>query len=465
MEVHVQNGSLVQRLRHWAFDFGPDQWRVGRWARGLCRVLFIMESEFHGSFILLRASALTYTIVLSLVPLLAMSTAVLKGLGSGDMLRVAAYRFIEQLEPGAAAAPERGEKETANRGGTAQQAGHDELTRLLRQAVDTIFDYVDRTNFAALGAFGIIGLLIGVVLVLGSVEEAMNGIWHSEKGRPYLRKLIDYVALIFLFPLSVNAALAGEAILESPAMRHRLSAFIDSPWLLAMLFKLIPFAFVVLAILAMYLFFPNTRVKTYAAACGALFAGVFWFLTQRLYIVLQIGVTKHNAIYGSFASIPLFLVWVHLGWTFILLGALMAYAVQNRDRYRPASLPLTPKHRLQMAFDILRIVHHDFQRRHLTTEEELLRQLPGDFPAEIRQMLHLLASGGLVRTMYNGEITVVPSGPPETIRPETVVHLICGAESLPTPGGHLADRVVAAAREAVDLETFLQATPLKDEEK
>ncbi|MDH3329577.1 MAG: YihY/virulence factor BrkB family protein, partial [Desulfobulbaceae bacterium] len=182
-------------IRQWAFRYMPGENRVMASLRSWFRILFIITHEFNETAISLRASALTYSIVLSMVPMLAMSTAVLKGLGSDNQLRIAAYKFIDQLEPeqqrktpdaaGAAGQflPDLDSREPtgdrpsaeqesilqenlAAQGPVPEQKSPESLTTHLRNAVDTIFDYVDRTNFAALGAFGIIGLLLTVILVL-----------------------------------------------------------------------------------------------------------------------------------------------------------------------------------------------------------------------------------------------------------------------------------------------------------
>ncbi|MCI5163562.1 MAG: YihY/virulence factor BrkB family protein, partial [Candidatus Electrothrix sp. AX5] len=329
--------------------------------RSLLRILLIMVHEFNHTNIALRASALTFSIILSMVPLLAMSTAILKGLGNGNQMRIAACHFIDQLDPEAEQAlpslhPELpppvdseivvSEDQPAESVKSAEQEepiGSIEviaegpppsLNRHLHQAIDTIFDYVDNTNFAALGAFGIAGLLIVVVMVLSSVEDAMNAIWHTRRGRSLFRKIMDYLALLVLLPISVNIALAGDAILQSPKIMEYITTFIPSAWVVQMLLKLLPFIFITLSLMMMYLFFPNVKVKTSAAFCGALFGAVFWFIVQRAYVVLQIGVANYNAIYGSFATVPLFLVWIQLGWMFVLLGAVLAYAIQHRNSYQ-----------------------------------------------------------------------------------------------------------------------------------
>ena len=104
------------------------------------------------------------------------------------------------------------------------------------------------------------------------------------------------------------------------------------------------------------MFFPSDKVKTAPALIGAIFATSFWFLFQRLYIVLQVGVSRYNAIYGSFATIPLILIWLNLGIIFILLGASLTHAIQYRHHYNPTSRNLSPQRQLQLAFDILAIV-------------------------------------------------------------------------------------------------------------
>ena len=152
------------------------------------------------------------------------------------------------------------------------------------------------------------------------------------------RKIMDYLALLILLPISINVALAGDAILESPEIMALSLYVIPSDWAVTMLLKFLPFLFVILTLMVMYMFFPNVRVKTYAAFSGAVFAGIFWFLVQKAYIILQIGVSKYNAIYGSFATVPLFLIWVQLGWTFILLGRLPCLRGAEPQPVLPAGL-------------------------------------------------------------------------------------------------------------------------------
>ena len=181
------------------------------------RIIAVFCREFQRNNIPLRSSALTFTIVLSLVPTLALGTAVLKGLGAGDQMRQMAYRFIDQIdgpsEPSASStsvSPTTPASVSAESGTSApalspiadsQKHQETKITGHLHLAVAKIFDYVEHTDFAALGAFGIIGLVIAVLSVLGRIEQAMNVIWQAESSRPMGRKLMDYLALMILLPL------------------------------------------------------------------------------------------------------------------------------------------------------------------------------------------------------------------------------------------------------------------------
>jgi membrane protein len=499
-KVVTLNGR-VWSIKQWAFKHNRGESRLLATLRSWLRILFIMIHEFFETAITLRASALTYSIVLSMVPMLAMGTAVLKGLGSDNQLKIAAYRIIDQFEteklqgqtvPGQALHPQEPVtlEETAitphpapNKAASptesdAQQVPADtgneqSMTSLMRNAVDTIFNYVDRTNFAAIGAFGIVGLLLAVVLVLSTIENAMNVIWHTKQGRSIFRKIMDYLALLILLPISINVALAGDAALESPRIMSYLHTLIPSVWAVKMLLKFLPFLFVILSLMVMYQFFPNVRVKTHAAFAGAIFAGFFWFVVQRAYIVLQVGVAKYNAIYGSFATVPLFLIWIQLGWTFILLGATLAYAVQNRHQYHLPGTENSPQRNLQLAFDVLNTIYTNFAQKKSTTLDDLAMANEGDNPGNIQEITNRLVEGGLLHKTEDNGLGYVPVTPPENIEAKEVVQLIMGHEMIPTLGGEFSRQVIRAAESAIPgdefpkvevVQNFNETTPPEHEE-
>jgi membrane protein len=449
MPLPAPQTAKPDRVTRWAFACKPGERRPLALLRSLLRILLIMWQEFNDSNISLRASALTFSVVLAMVPLLAMSTAILKGLGNGNQMRIAAYRLIDQLDPDARAKKEAAADPVQTTASTVPEPPS--LNRHLHNAVDTIFDYVENTNFAALGAFGIAGLLIIVITVLNAVEDALNAIWHTRRGRPLFRKIMDYLALLVLLPISVNIALAAEAVLKSQKIMEHIAAVIPSAWTVGLLLKLLPFLFITLSLMMMYLFFPSVKVKTGAALCGALFGAVFWFLVQRLYVMLQMGVANYNAIYGSFATVPLFLVWMQLGWMFILLGAVLAYAIQNRNHYRLPGAEGTARQRLQQAFDVLLTVYGDFARAEATDEERLADVCAVRNEADLGQTVDVLINRGLLHEVeQNGATAYIPARPAEQLTAAEVVRLIFGngSEKIST-GGRLAGQIVQAAEQAV----------------
>ncbi len=440
------NKSRLKRLHDWAFLQTHSDALPVRFCRIIVRVLTIMVLEAVRAKVAIRASALTYSVILAMVPMLALSTAILKGMGGGDELRLAAERIIDQVVPSWESIPEH------------EQSAGDEgknLSNHLHEAVETIFDYVDNTNFAALGAFGVIGFLVVAIGVFSAVEDAMNSIWRARQGRTLFRKIMDYVALLILLPLSINTAFAGEAILASDKMLKHLHMIIPIPWLLKMLLSLLPFLFITLSLMAMYLFFSRARVTTAAAFSGAVFAAIFWFITQKIYIFLQIGVADYNAIYGSFATVPLFLVWMHTGWIIILLGAALAYAIQNQQQYLPHEGKLSPQRQLQLAFDLLDAAFRRYINRQPATAECLSTDIPWALLTDVEYVAGRLVDGELLRiTVIHDEDNFVPATIAEQLPPSDVVDIILGNEKNNTPGALLSNLAVEGAKKAVKHSTF-----------
>ncbi|MFH7321208.1 YihY/virulence factor BrkB family protein [Desulfurivibrio sp. D14AmB] len=449
--------QLVEAGRDWIWR--PHQTEESVWQRGardLLRVIMIFIREFDRDRIPLRAAALTFTIMLSLVPTLALGTAVLKGLGAGDQMRQAAHRFIDQMESATtlweipplekepAAAPEKSEQATAEPGQALGSATH------LRQAIDQIFDYVDRTDFATLGAFGVIGLVVAVVVVLGSIERSMNAIWHTETSRPMGRRVMDYLALMVLLPLAINLTFATEATLQSETLRQRFFIFLPVGGTEEFLLGLMPLLLLTLTFTILYRFLPNTRVKTTPALIGGLFGAIAWLVVQGIYLKLQIGVARYNAIYGSFATLPLFLIWLQVCWIIFLSGAEMAFAVQARHTYRLSDREISPVIRLTLAFAVLDIIHRNFRSRKTTAPEAMAEEL-GQPEEIINQVAGQLAGAGLIRWANDHDESdgyLLGTGL-EKVPAAEVVDLIMGTDIPPVRGGSLVIEAMEGARQAV----------------
>ncbi len=423
--------------------------------RNSLRILLITLTEFKKNELSLRSSALTYTILLSLVPMLAMSTAIVKGIGGGDQLRAAAVSYIDTLEQNthgdsSAPVPEISQAEDSS-------PGEKTLTGHLRSAVDQLFDYVDKTNFATLGTFGVVGILLSIVLVFSHIESAMNAIWKVVAGRSIMRKIADYLTLLILMPLSINIAFAASAFLATPSFSTKIDKILPFLWLQTLVFKALPVFFIALTFYTIYIFFPNTKVKNFPAVFGATLAAILWFGIQNLYISLQVGVANYNAIYGSFATLPLFLVWIFLCWIFILTGAQVAFACQHVKSYRLVQSSHVPSQKLAAAFDIMDLIYSFFEQNKPVTAQNLFEHIPQYPPVVIEETVVKLKSSQLIHASRTDK-RLLPTSPARQSNNREIIKLILGTEAPETSGGKRSLAAIKTiANSSPDNDTFAPA--------
>jgi membrane protein len=447
----IRNGQASGVLFEWADTMVGDRPAMLRWAHRIVRIILICFRETKENLLTLRAGYLTYALLLSMVPLLAMSTAVVKGLGGGNQLRGVVYAYIDSLEQ---LSPDQGSQQGQESGsGSSPDSGAEgsaDLTTHLRSAADKMFDYVERTNFATLGTFGMVGIFFSVIMVLGQIEKSLNIIWKVSDGRRLLRKIADYISLMILLPISINVALAAGTTLESQALSVHLDKFLPIIWLQAILLKGVPVLFLSATLYVIYIFFPNTRTGGIPTLIGAVIAGSCWFITQNFYISAQVGVAKYNAIYGSFATIPLFLIWVWVAWLFVLIGAQIAYAIQKEPNYHFSARVYEPAQQLSAALDVCRTMAARFNAGEKTRSEDLIEENHVYPPDLVEKAIEALVGAGLLHhSLETGEL--VPAVPPEKIAAKTIVETIMGVDTPQTFGGERAALAVAgAAREMAD---------------
>ncbi len=459
----------------------PEPARLPFWDRLLrhfCRFLYILFEEIKRDKVTLRSAALTYSIVLTLVPMLALSTAVLKGMGAGDQMRQAAYRLIDNLsakvekeapdrppdaqEPArksemndqnhtgpAAVAPAHENRDPSGREIQNPEAGPDFTTHLY-DAVDRVFDYVERTNFAALGIIGTLMLVIAVLLVISGIEEAMNAIWRVEQKRSPGRKLMNYMALLIICPLTINFGIGATTMLNTPAIAHRLDILIPLPWVQGLLFKLFPFFMLVLTFVMLYQFLPNTRVRPRAAWIGGLAAALGLFVIQKLFVTLQLGVARYNAIYGSFATVPIFLLWLNSAWLVFLSGAEIAFTTQHYINYHANGRSLSPGVELALILDIFSEVYRHFdERRPLTLER--LSEVTRESTIVLERILRRLVRAEMVRVTDDQPEIYLPATSPDRLEAREVCKLFWGRSNrlYETRGRHLSDTFLEAGTNAL----------------
>ncbi|MDG2303152.1 MAG: YhjD/YihY/BrkB family envelope integrity protein [Candidatus Binatia bacterium] len=258
------------------------------------RFLRMLALRFYDDRCLIQASALAYTTLLSLVPLLALMFAALRGLGSAERLE---HWLLTQLG-------------------------------LSSQVTERIIGFVGEMNAGTLTSLGVIALLFTAISVLGNVEASLNHIWRIHTGRVWWRKLSDYMSVVLLTPFLLLAGFGATSFLAEQETLKGLLAneIIGDVW--AQGLRLVPYGFNVLALAIVYTVMPNRRPHFRAILIAAILAGISWQIVQIAYVQLQIGVVRANVVYGALAQVPVTLVWVYVSWTIVLAGAEVAAMVE-----------------------------------------------------------------------------------------------------------------------------------------
>lgn len=267
-----------------------------RWAVRQYRLLFYTVQGLSQHDTLVRSAAMTFYTLISIVPIVALVFAVVKGFGLVDGLVENLYSLFPQV-------PE-------------------VVDYIVKFAQNTLA----RTQSGWVAAVSLVMLFWAVISVFGSVEDAFNNIWEVKSSRGIARKYTDYIAIALIAPLLwVVASSTGSYMLDFLGIE----AFVGME-LLSRFFSLLVawamFTFI-------YILLPSTKVQFKSAATAAIIAGTIFMLFQWGYVYVQKTMTSYNAIYGSFAALPLFLIWMQISWQILLLGGELSFAFQNVKRF------------------------------------------------------------------------------------------------------------------------------------
>lgn len=269
----------------------------------------------------LRASALTLYTLLSLVPLVAMAFGIAKGFGFERLLE---KELLEQF--------------------SAQQD-------VVRQIIVFARNMLDNTQGGLIAGIGVLVLFWSVIKVLGNIEESFNKVW-SVPSRTLLRKMSDYMTIMLTGPILLIMSGSVTVFIATGVSALSSRAGLDgvmSP-LIAFGLSFAPYILLWILFALIYLIMPNTKIRISHAFLAAILAGTAYQLLQIAYVRFQIGMTSYNAIYGSFAALPLFLLWLNISWYIVLFGAEIVYALgqvkhpglpaHNKKELRPAEMRL-----------------------------------------------------------------------------------------------------------------------------
>ena len=367
-------------------SFRPRIKGVGQW-------FFFLYRSFLSDQCLLRASALTYTTALSIVPFLAVAFSISKGLGFQNT------EYMREILMG--------------------------LSADRAQVVEHIISYINRTDVATLGSLGVGLLLLTVFTLLGTIEQSFNTIWGVQRQRSLARKFSDYLSVTLVCPLLIIVATSFTASMQSSSLVQYILSFTLFSTVYIVLLKLMPFILVSAALFFMYLFVTNTRIGLGSTLAGAVLAGTLWQASQQTFIHYQIGVSKYNAIYGSFAQLPLFLFWLYISWVIVLFGAEVSFCLSRsgaaKQENQLGEFNLQSKERLGLAV-ILILVRGFLDRRSAYTPVELASAL--DMPVKpVNRVLTALEHLGLVATVSsNGLEKMIIAGCPQSITLKDFLH-------------------------------------------
>ncbi|MBO4985542.1 MAG: YihY/virulence factor BrkB family protein [Bacteroides sp.] len=267
----------------------------------IIKTCYLCITRFTQDRIVTKASALTYSTLLAIVPMLAVLFAIARGFGFDHL--------VEQQVNEA-------------------MAGQTEAVSYMLGFVNT---YLSETKNGIFIGVGLIMLLWTVLNLINNMEITFNSIWQVKKGRSMYRMVTDYFSMLLLMPILMVIS-GGLSIFMTTMVKH-MEAFTLLAPVGKFLVRLVPFAFTWCMFTALYVFMPNTKVKLKHAFIAGVLAGTAYQAFQMLYISGQVWVARYNAIYGSFAALPLLLLWLQVSWTICLFGATLTYAGQNLRNY------------------------------------------------------------------------------------------------------------------------------------
>ena len=361
---------LMQNIQYCIHDVWNDTRQL--WSVKALKIINLSIRSFMDRDLQMRSCALTYNTVLAIVPALAMLFAIARGFGFQNLMQSELFKYFPAQ----------------------------------RQALETALDYVN--NYlaqASQGVFigiGLIFLLWTLISLMSNVEETFNHVWGVTTKRSLQRKFTDYTALFLLLPVLMVCS-AGITIFMSDAVQNLFEGNPLSP----MMHKLLSFMPIVISWLiftAAYYLVPNTKVHFKGALLAGVLVGTLFQVVQWLFVSGQVYVSKYNAIYGSFAFLPLLLVWLQLSWLLTLAGVVLTYAWQNFDNFafRDKAKGISQTYSNNLAIAVLTMAIKRFKRQEgPLSHREIIRDL--DIPVQLADKLlnNLLQAGLLSKVNYN----------------------------------------------------------------
>ena len=319
------------------------------------RIIILTLRGFDEDKCFFRASSLTFYTLLSIVPVAAMLFGIAKGFGFERILR---KELFERFP------------------GEAQQ-------EVMVKVIEFAESMLEATKGGLIAGIGLVVLFWSVIKVLSYIESSLNDIWKIKEDRTWGRKFSDYLAVMIISPLLIIVSSSATVFITSQItqLTNQIKLLgIISP-LIFLSFKLTPYVLIWILFTVIYVLMPNTKVNLKAGIVAGIIAGTIFQMVQWGYISFQVGTAKYNAIYGSFAALPLFLMWVQISWWVVLFGAELSFASQNVATYdfEPDSNKISIAFKKVLTLQISHLLIKNFEKgdRPLTdTEISNLLKIP-----------------------------------------------------------------------------------------
>lgn len=349
------------------------------------KLLLYMLQGLSTHATMVRSAALTYYTLVSIVPVVALVFAVVKGFGLADGLVQNLYSVFPQIP----------------------------------EVVDYLVEFAQkalaRTQGGLVALFSLVALFWSVWSVFGSIEDAFNNIWEVKNTRSWSRKISDYITVIVFAPILWVGASAVSVYLQ------QLLGWADNLWLNA-LSKLISMAIAWFMFSLIYVVLPNTKVNLSAAIKSGFIAGTVFMLFQWGYVFVQTWMTSYNAIYGSFAALPLFLLWMLISWSILLLGGELSFTFQNEKRFdeERESLLVSYDCRRKLMIGVMVIVSRTFRDGKGAMAVDDIRHELGIPKRILSSILSALVEAGMLHEIHVGgnefELSYAPARDISTLK-------------------------------------------------
>jgi membrane protein len=300
------------------------------------KISLIAIKGFTRDKIQLRASALTFYSLLSIVPVVAMIFGIAQGFGFEDAMQQEIVKAFE------------GQKE------------------VMDWVIKFAHNFLQNASGGVIAGVGVILLFWSVMKVLGNIESSFNDIWQIRTSRPLIRKFTDYLSIMLLAPVFLIASSSMQVFISTNVttitQQYRLLAVVGP--IVFFLLKWTPYLLIWLVFTLIYIVMPNTKVRFKSALVAGIIAGTVFQLVQWGYIEFQMRVNSYSAIYGGFAALPLFLIWLQLSWLIVLFGAEISFSNQNVEKYEyeEASLKISPWYKRVLSIYITHFVIRNFEK-------------------------------------------------------------------------------------------------------